>query len=63
MVRLTRSIVKKTNSKGQIGENMIKDPVCNTYIPESEAVKKTVKGKTYFFCSNECADKFENLSG
>lgn len=54
---------KKTNSKGQIGENMIKDPVCNIYIPEAEAVKKTIRGKTHYFCSNECADKFESLSG
>jgi YHS domain-containing protein len=53
--------IKKENSKGQASENMIKDPVCNIYIPESEAVKKIVEGKTFFFCSNECADKFENL--
>lgn len=53
--------VKKANSNGQIGENMVKDPVCNIYIPESEAIKKTIGGKTHFFCSNECADKFERL--
>lgn len=53
--------VKKENSKVQGGENMVKDPVCNLYIPESEAVKKVIGGKTVYFCSNKCADKFENL--
>ncbi|MBI3599844.1 MAG: YHS domain-containing protein [Nitrospinae bacterium] len=52
---------KKENPKWQAGENMIKDPVCNIYIPESEAVKKVIGGKTVFFCSNECADKFEKF--
>lgn len=55
--------VKKTASERQTGENMVKDPVCNLYIPESEAVKKDVGGKTVYFCSNKCAEEFENLSG
>ncbi len=54
---------KKENPKGQAGENMVKDPVCNLYIPESEAVKKVVGGKTVYFCSNKCAEEFKNLSG
>jgi len=52
---------KKENSKRQAGEHMVKDPVCNLYIPESEAVKKVVEGKTVYFCSNKCAEEFKNL--
>ena len=55
--------VKKTTSEGQTGENMVKDPVCNIYIPESAAVKKVIEGKTFYFCSNKCAEEFKNLSG
>ena len=53
--------VKKTTSEGQTGENMVKDPVCNLYIPESEAVKKVVEGKIVYFCRNKCAEEFKNL--
>ncbi len=54
---------KKTTSKEEADENMVKDPVCNIYIPESAAVKKVIGGKTFYFCSNKCAEEFINLSG
>lgn len=51
-----RSSVKKGNSR-----KMVRDPVCNIYIPESEAVKKVIGGETFFFCSIDCAEKIINL--
>ncbi|HLA47753.1 MAG TPA: hypothetical protein VJ084_00820 [Nitrospinota bacterium] len=42
---------------------MMKDPVCNIYIPESDAVKEVIGGKTVYFCGNKCLEKFKNLSG
>jgi len=40
-------------------DEMVQDPVCKTYIPRREAVKKSYGGKKILFCSKECADKFE----
>jgi len=40
-------------------EALKKDPVCGTFLPASTAVKKTVNGQTYYFCSVECRDKFK----
>lgn len=40
-------------------DEIVKDPVCLTYIPKSLAVHKTLNGKTWYFCSEECADKFK----
>ncbi len=40
------------------GEQMVQDPVCESYVPKSEAVTLSKGGKEYFFCSNECKDKF-----
>ncbi len=37
---------------------MVKDEICNTYIPEEEALKETWKGQVYYFCSEECRQKF-----
>jgi YHS domain-containing protein len=46
----------KSQSAG--GEDLIEDPVCHTYVPLSQAYKKEISGKDYFFCSKQCSDKF-----
>jgi len=38
--------------------DMVKDPVCNTYIPMQNSIRENIRGKTYYFCSQECRDKF-----
>jgi YHS domain-containing protein len=40
-------------------DEMVQDPLCKTYIPLRDALRRTIAGKEYFFCSSECADKFE----
>jgi len=37
---------------------MVKDEICNTYILEEEALKISHNGQTYYFCSEECRNKF-----
>ena len=37
---------------------MVKDEICNTYLPKEDAIKEIHKGKEYFFCSKECRQKF-----
>lgn len=41
------------------GEDMVKDPYCNTYIPMSNAYKASVNGETCYFCSQECLEKYK----
>src|SRR5262249_12413443 len=43
------------------GEAVVsKDPVCGPPIDEDEAVAKTeCAGQTYYFCSTECQERFE----
>jgi YHS domain-containing protein len=40
-------------------EEMKQDPVCGTYVPVSLAVSALHQGKTVYFCSAACRDKFE----
>ena len=40
-------------------DEMVQDPSCMTYIPRRGAQRKVVGGKEFFFCSKECAEKFE----
>jgi YHS domain-containing protein len=37
---------------------MIQDPVCQTYVPAGTAVVERLGGKTYYFCSEDCARHF-----
>ncbi len=39
-------------------EEMKQDPVCGTYVPVSLAVAVLHQGKTVYFCSSACRDKF-----
>ncbi len=42
-----------------IRDELVKDPVCETYVPRRSAVARTVASATYYFCSTACAEKFE----
>ncbi len=53
--------IDRRRSNGVIDE-MVQDPNCQTYIPRRDAQKRTVAGREYFFCSKECADKYEEES-
>jgi len=37
---------------------MVKDEMCNTYLPKEDAIREISEGKEYFFCSAECRKKF-----
>lgn len=37
---------------------MVKDEMCNTYLPEEDAIKEKYNGKMHYFCSEECRKKF-----
>jgi YHS domain-containing protein len=35
-------------------EELVQDPCCQTYIPKRLAIRKTVAGKEYYFCNQDC---------
>jgi YHS domain-containing protein len=35
------------------------DPVCGMKVSKKDAVIRTIDGKTYYFCSKDCADSFK----
>ena len=49
---------EQSTGDGPVDE-MVQDPSCMTYIPRRSAQRKVVGGKEFFFCSKECAEKFE----
>ena len=51
--------IEGRRSNGVIDE-MVQDPQCKTYIPQREAKRKIIRGSEFYFCSEECAEKFRS---
>jgi len=52
---------RNQRTKGQKSirnEEMVKDPVCGTYVSLDLAIPAKKEGRTYHFCSKECRNKF-----
>jgi len=54
--------------EGQQGDTrsqdvLVEDPVCHTLVPKHQAVRLRRDGKTYYFCSDACCDKFSESPG
>ncbi len=39
-------------------DELVKDPVCQTYVLMSRAVREEVAGAPVYFCGRECAARF-----
>jgi uncharacterized protein len=56
-----RTAVNRDHQYGQApsgGEDLMEDPFCHIYIPLSQACKKEIAGKIYYFCSKECCESY-----
>ena len=45
-----------------VRNDLVKDPVCETYVPRRTALARTAGSTTYYFCSPACAAKFRASS-
>lgn len=41
----------------------VKDPVCGMYVNPDTAIRETIDGKTYYFCSESCRKQFVKSHG
>jgi len=42
---------------------MVRDRVCNTFLPRARALEARVGDETHFFCSESCRSRFLESSG
>lgn len=49
---------RQRKRREELGGEMVRDPVCETYIPKATAVVKYSDGQTVYFCSQECMSAF-----
>jgi len=50
---------QRRKQREESGGEMVKDPVCDTYVPKSGAIEKHVDGQSLYFCSQDCATAFD----
>lgn len=41
------------------GEDLVEDPVCHTYVPIGDACRTEIDGKTLYFCSQKCLERYK----
>jgi uncharacterized protein len=59
-VRIFRAMTRPrraAKARPEIQGMMVKDDVCNTYIPREEAIREVRGGRENFYCSEECRRK------
>jgi YHS domain-containing protein len=39
-------------------DELVKDPVCGTYVVRSRAIRDEAGGRSVYFCSPRCAERF-----
>ncbi len=40
-----------------LGEEMVRDRVCNTFLPRARALREVMGGEERYFCSTACRDR------
>ena len=58
VILFTRLIFPSSTSKEPSPTEMVQDPNNGVYIPKSEAIKKIVNGKEYYFSSEQSAKEY-----
>ena len=43
---------------GRTRDELVKDPVCQTYVPRSRAIARQTDSGPRYFCSGTCAERF-----
>ena len=51
---------KKSTSPKPL-EEMKKDPICGTFIPQSQALEYKSGDQIHYFCSEECKSKYQKI--
>ena len=53
-----RGVAGNSANRRERRDELVKDPVCQTYVVMSRAIRSEVGGTTVHFCSRECRDKY-----
>ncbi len=54
---LSRSSKRPQAGGESAGVDLVRDPVCNTFVPRDRAVQTMIAGRQEHFCSEACRDR------
>lgn len=57
IVRGYRGDAAPASAGGAGGGDLVRDRVCNTFVPKGRALRAVVAGEEQYFCSAACRDK------
>ena len=60
---LRRVAAPRRRRPAALGDELVKDPVCQTYVVRSRAVARQERGEPVYFCSAECARRYLEATG
>lgn len=58
LVPILRRLPRRPRPVRLARDELVKDPVCQTYVVRSRAVTHTAAGRPLYFCSAECARRY-----
>ena len=61
--KITNELRNRQDEETTVQDVLKEDPICHILIPQHEAVRLRQDGKTYYFCSDACCDKFTGRYG
>lgn len=53
-----RQARREQRTESRVEDVLVEDPVCHKLVPKNQAVRCRIDGKTYYFCSDTCCDKY-----
>ena len=63
LLPLLRRALSARSRPAALPDELVKDPVCQTYVLRSRAVRARRRGEPVYFCSPACARQFEQAEG
>lgn len=55
---LERFVRVRLGEHAESRDQLVKDPVCGTYVVRSRAIRDEAGGRSVYFCSQRCATRF-----
>jgi YHS domain-containing protein len=56
--RLRAGIPAPSDGPAAARDELVKDPVCQTYVVRSRAIRRSLGGESRYFCSRDCASRY-----
>lgn len=63
LLPVLRRALSARSRPAALPDELVKDPVCQTYVLRSRAVRAQARGEPVYFCSPTCARQFEQAEG